>query len=161
MLLHNGNKFACVSIGHFVIVKEHYLNMKMVLQKLRYSEHNLAICVDFKMVNFLLGQQVGYTKHPCFLCYWDSRATDQHWVKKDWLAREYLVVSDKNIINELLVNRDHIVLPPLYMKLGLMKQFVKALDKDGNCFNYIAKIFPGFSIEKLKAGIFDGPQCHE
>ena len=39
-----------------------------------------------------------------------------------------------------------------------MKQFVKAFDKDGNCFNYIAKKFPGLSMEKLKAGIFDGPQ---
>ena len=42
-----------------MIVKEHHLNMKMVLQKLRYSEHNWAICVDFKMVNFLLEQQGG------------------------------------------------------------------------------------------------------
>ena len=39
-----------------------------------------------------------------------------------------------------------------------MKQFVKALDKDGDCFNYIAKTFPGLSMEKLKAYIFDGPQ---
>ena len=62
VLLHNGNKFACVPIGHSVIVKEHYLNVKMVLQKLRYSEHNWAICVE---VNFLLEQQGGYTKHPC------------------------------------------------------------------------------------------------
>ena len=40
VLLHNGNKFACLPIGHSVIVKEHYLNVKIVLQKLRYSEHN-------------------------------------------------------------------------------------------------------------------------
>ena len=46
--------------------KEHYLNVKMVLQKLRYSERNWAIHVDFKMVNFLLGQQGGYTKHLVF-----------------------------------------------------------------------------------------------
>ena len=72
VLLHNSSKFACVPIEHSVIAKEHYLNVKMVLQKLRYSEHNWAICVDFKMVNFLLGQQEGYTKHPCFLCYWNS-----------------------------------------------------------------------------------------
>ena len=39
-LLHNGNKFACVPVGHSVIVKEYYLNVKLVLQKLRYSEHN-------------------------------------------------------------------------------------------------------------------------
>ena len=59
MLLHNSNKFACFPIGYCVIVKEHYLNVKMVLQKLRYSEHNWAICVDFKMVNFLLEPQGG------------------------------------------------------------------------------------------------------
>ena len=32
------------------------------------------------MVNFLLGQQRGHTKYPCFLCYWDSRANEDHWV---------------------------------------------------------------------------------
>ena len=37
-----------------MVVKEHYLNVKMVLNKLGYYEHNWAICVDFKMVNFLL-----------------------------------------------------------------------------------------------------------
>ena len=69
MLLLHGNKFACVPIEHFVIVQEHYLNVKMVLQKLRYNEHNWAIYEDFKVVNFFLRQQGGYTKHPCFLCY--------------------------------------------------------------------------------------------
>ena len=48
--------------------------------------------------------------------------------------------------------------PPLHIKLGLMKQFVKALDKTGQCFQYISAVFPGLSNEKLKAGIFDGPQ---
>jgi len=38
-----------------------------------------------------------------------------------------------------------------------MKQFVKAL-KDCDCFNYICTKFPGSTIEKLKAGIFDGSQ---
>ena len=103
VLLHNVNKFACVPIKHFKIAKEHYLNVKMVLQKLRYSKHNWSKCVDFKMVNFLLGQQEGgYTKYPCFLCYWGSRAADQHWVKKDWPAREDVAVGDKKIIIEPL-----------------------------------------------------------
>ena len=69
MLHHNDNKFARVPIGHSVIVEEHNLNVKMVLQKLRYSELNWTICVDFKMVDFVLGQLVEYTKHPCYLCY--------------------------------------------------------------------------------------------
>ena len=103
----------------------------------------------------MLGQQGGYTKYPCYLCYWDSCATYQHWVKKDWPAREDLAVSNENIINEPLVNRDCIILPPLHIKFGVMKQFVNVLDKDGDCFNYIATIFPGLSMEKLKADIFN------
>lgn len=161
VLLNNGGKFACVPIGHSVILKEHYTSVKMVLQKLCYDEHKWMICVDFKMVNFLLGQQGGYTKNPCFLCLWDSRDNAQHWVKKDWPIREKLVVGEKNVINEPLVNRDRIILPPLHIKLGLMKQFVKALDRDGTCFSYICSQFPGLSNEKLKAGIFDGPQIRK
>ena len=42
-----------------------------------------------------------------------------------------------------------------------MKQFVKALEKDGDCFKYICMKFPGFIIEKLKTGIFDGPQIRK
>ena len=39
-----------------------------------------------------------------------------------------------------------------------MKQFAKVLDKHSSCFNYIVQKFPGLSMEKLEAGIFDGPQ---
>ena len=53
------------------------------------------------------------------------------------------------------------MLPPLYIKLGLMKQFVKALDKNGGCFKYLCRFFPGLSLEKLKAGIFDGSQIRK
>ena len=42
-----------------------------------------------------------------------------------------------------------------------MKQFVKVLNKEGNCFEYICRTFPGLSNEKLKAGIFDGPQIRK
>ena len=54
-----------------------------------------------------------------------------------------------------------IILPPLHIKLGLMKQFVRALNKEGACFGYISNKFPGLSIEKLKSGIFDGPQIRQ
>ena len=42
-----------------------------------------------------------------------------------------------------------------------MKQYVKALDKEGNCFRYLCSAFPGLSEEKLKAGIFDGPKIRK
>jgi len=44
------------------------------------------------------------------------------------------------------------------MILGLMKQFVKLLDKNGDCFRCIRNRFLATSYEKVKAGIFDGPQ---
>ena len=114
------------------------------------------------MVNFLLGQQSGFTKYPCFLCMWDSRDTAQHYTKNDRPVQEELVpCRARNVINNPLVDRDKILFPPLHIKLGLIKQFTKALDKDGGCFTYLCHAFPGLTIEKLKAGIFDGPQIHQ
>lgn len=42
-----------------------------------------------------------------------------------------------------------------------MKQFVKALDKEGDCFQYIGQVFSNLSEAKLKEGIFDGPQIRK
>lgn len=161
VLLHNGNKLGSLPIAHSTKVKEEYPTISLVLEKIKYIEHNWVICVDLKMVNFLLGQQGGYTKHPCFICLWDSRAKSEHWIKKDWPLREALVPGRLNVINAPLVSRDRIILPPLHIKLGLMKQYVKALNKDGECFKYITKLFPKLSTEKTKAGIFDGPQIRK
>ena len=76
------------------------------------------------MVNFLFGQQSGFTKYSCFLCMWD-------------------------------------IVPSLHIKLGLIKQFTKTLDKDRSCFSYLGHVFPGLCIEKLKGGIFDCPQVRQ
>ena len=72
-----------------------------------------------------------------------------------------MVPGKKNIQAQSLVERSKIVFPPLHIKLGVMKQFVKALNKEGECFKYICGKFPGLTIEKLKAGIFNGPQIRK
>lgn len=54
-----------------------------------------------------------------------------------------------------------VLLPPLHIKLGLMKQFVKALPKEGECFRYLCGQFPGLSEAKLKEGIFVGPDIRK
>ena len=61
------------------------------------------------MANFLLGQQGGYTKYPCFLCYWDSRAAAEHWVKNECPQGQSLASGDKNVINDPLVDRKKIL----------------------------------------------------
>lgn len=161
VLLHIGNLYSAIPIGHSVHLKEQYEHINTVLNLLKYNEHKWIICVDLKMVNFLLGQQGGYTKYPCFLCLWDSRAKDKHWEQKVWPVRETLTVGEKNVIHQPLVPREKIIFPPLHIKLGLIKQFVKALNTESNCFKFICLTFPGLSYEKIKAGIFDGPQIRQ
>ena len=158
VLLHNENKYAPLPISHSTKMKEEYDSIKLVLNKLAFDEHKWVICVDLKMVNFLFGQRSGYTKYPCFLCLWDSRARHQHWKKKNWPKRSSLQVGSHNVVNTPLVDPGRIIFPPPHIKLGLMKQFAKALNKDGSCFMYICRSFPRLSDEKLKAGVFDGPQ---
>ena len=41
------------------------------------------------------------------------------------------------------------------MKLGSMKQLMRALHNSGRFFNYVCRSFPQLTIEKLKAGIID------
>lgn len=158
VMLHNGNVYGAVPVGHSVHLREEHNNIKMVIDLLKYHEHNWIICVDLKMVNVLLGQQHGFTKFPCYLCMWDSRARDKHWTQKDWPIRDTLEAGMPNLVHDPIVSRDKIIFPPLHIKLGLMKQFVKALNHEGKCFKYIVSAFPALSFEKIKAGVFDGPQ---
>ena len=158
VLLHNGNQYGSIPIGHSVTLKENYENIKVVLERLKYCVHQWLICVDLKIMNFLLGQQEGHTKYPCFLCYCGSRANEEHWVRKEWSPRNTIKPGEQNIVNNPLVDRKNMILPPLHIKLGLMKQFVKTLDRSGDCFEYICSTFSGLSYEKKKAGRFDGPQ---
>ena len=49
-------------------------------------------------------------------------------------------------------------MPPLHIKLGLMKNFVKALAKqNSNGFEFLCEKFTELSQAKLKEGIFVGP----
>jgi hypothetical protein len=62
-----------------------------------------------------------------------------------------------NISFESLVSPKDVYLPPLHVKLGLMKIFVKALDREGQAFVYLRNKFPKFSEAKMKEGILIGP----
>ncbi|XP_076813187.1 uncharacterized protein LOC143459793 [Clavelina lepadiformis] len=161
VLLYNSNLYGAVPVAHSVSLREEYGNIKRVIELLQYHKHNWIICVDLKMLCFLLGQQHGYTKYPCYLCMWDSRARDQHWVERNWPPRSDLKPGDPNILHETLVDREKIIFPHLHIKLGLMRQFFKTLTTESNSFNYLVWAFLGLSIQKIKAGVFDGPQIRQ
>jgi hypothetical protein len=120
-------------------------NLELVLTKIGYTAHDWMICGDLKVLCMLLCQQAGYTKYPCFMCEWDSRTRSQHWEQKHWTLRTSLEPGSKNILRKSLVDPKKILLPPLHIKLGIMKPFVKAFSKTGNCFKYLCKKFPHLS----------------
>ena len=76
--LDNGNECTSVPTGHSVQMKENYMEIKTVLKLIKYDYHKWIKCTDFKLVNFLLGQQSGYLKCSCLWCLWKSRARVQH-----------------------------------------------------------------------------------
>jgi hypothetical protein len=97
VLLHNGNNYASLPTGHSVHLQESFDNLKLVLTKIGYTAHDGMICGDLKVCMFL-GYQVGYTKYPCCMCDWDSRARSQSCEEKHWTSRISLVPECKNIL---------------------------------------------------------------
>lgn len=101
--------------------------------------------------------QSGFTKYYCVLCLWDSRATEHHYWRKDWPLRDQYIPGKNNVSATSLVDPNHVFLPPLHIKLGLIKNFVKALKRNEPGFQYLIKLFPKLSYAKIKEGIFVGP----
>jgi hypothetical protein len=119
-------------------MKETYENMDLLLTGINYSKYGWNICGDLKsLIGLLLGMQFGYPKFCCFLCQRDSRAKDKHYKIKDWLMAENSIPGGKYARSQSLVDKDKLLLPPLHIKLGLMKIFVKAMNKHGKRFEYL------------------------
>ena len=61
----------------------------------------------------------------------------------------------------LLVNPDTILLLSLHIKLGLMKKFVKAFNKEGQYSEYLQQKFTHISGAKVHEGVFDNTQLRK
>ena len=161
IILHNGNKFPSVLLAHTANMKERYESTKLLLGKIKYDEFKWKLCGDLKVVALLVGMQLGYTKYGCCLCKWDSRDKKNHCVNKLWPKRTSLTLREKNVVNPPLVPPEKMFLPPLYITLDFMKNFVKSSDKTGRGFEYLRNTFPNVSDAKIKECIFIGPQIRE
>ncbi|GBO11472.1 hypothetical protein AVEN_174035-1 [Araneus ventricosus] len=81
--------------------------------------------------------------------------------KSTTTKRQFLIPGVKNEENEPLVASEKILLSPLHIKLGLMKNFVKEMDCGGSGFQYLSLKFPKVRETKIKEGIFVGPQFRQ
>ena len=71
------------------------------------------------------------------------------------------VPGQKNVTQQQLINKAKIYLPPLHINLSLIKQFVKAMNKEEQGFAYLKEKFPCLSETKVKEGIFVNPQMKQ
>jgi len=135
VLLHSGNTLSSIPVGHSVH-NESNENIKILLEAINYDKFKWQICGDLKVITLLFRQQ-GFTKNCCFVCDWDSRARALHYSRKDWHARKALEPGIMNVENKPLVEPSNILLPSMYLKLGLMKNFVKAMIQEEAAFTYL------------------------
>ena len=142
VLLHNGNVYPSIPLTHSTQMKEDYDNVRNLLEHIDYLKYRWDVCGDFKMIGFLLGLQGGFTKYSCLVCLWDSRATSKHYNRVEWPARETLEPGFHNVFRAALVDGSKVPLPRLHIKLGLIKQFVTALDPGGETYNKFSSCFP-------------------
>ena len=66
-----------------------------------------------------------------------------------------------NIIYNSIVNTNIILFTPLYIKLGIMNIFIKALERNGSTMKFLKRKFPIISEAKITAVILNGPQIRE
>ena len=160
-LLHKGNLLPTIPVYHSVGSKETYDCMKEMLELIQYKEYKWKVCADLKVIAIITGLQGGYTKYCCFLCCWDSRAREHHYTDTNWPSRVTLEPGSLNVKNKPLIDPDMVILPPLHIKLGLVKNFIKSMDKDSAAFKYLQNFFPTISSAKIKEGVLVGPQIRK
>jgi len=66
-----------------------------------------------------------------------------------------------NVENKQLVKLSKILLPSMHLKLGLIKNSVKAMNQVEAAFTYLREKFPRLSEAKLKEGIIIDPQLRD
>lgn len=123
VFLHIFNQYASKPFAQYVHLQKAFENYELVLNK---------ICEDSKIF-YMLDQRSGFAQFSCFYVRWiiehDNYTIGNTMVIKFNLTPKIKYEKVKSIQKRML-------LPPLHMKLGLFKLFIKALNKDGDCFKY-------------------------
>jgi len=98
----------------------------------------------------------------CFLCLWNSQQDSIHYAVKVWSARKSHQIGGHNVQHQSLISSANVFLPPLHFKLGLMKNFVKAMERNGDGFKFLKDFFGADKSDaKSKAGVFVGPEIRK
>ena len=82
VLVQNGNVYPSIPIAHSVWMKEDRESVKILLELVRYNNHNWDACGDFKMIAFFGGWQGGLRNFfVFFVCGIAERMSSTTWSK--------------------------------------------------------------------------------
>lgn len=116
----------------------------MILERINFPAHDWLLCGVVNFFYMTVGQQRGITTFPCFIYELDSRARDQGWSKNHWAVRKTKILQTT-----------------LYIKIGLLKYFSKHCLRDDMCSKNSTQKFPHSSEDKLREGVFVGPNIRQ
>ncbi|GBM28835.1 hypothetical protein AVEN_43559-1 [Araneus ventricosus] len=128
---------------------------------INYIKYGWKLCADLKAESLLMGLKPGCTKYCCFLCLWNSKAIALHYIESDWSQRASFKSGEMNVEDPPLSEPHKIIIPTLHIKLGLVKNLVKAMDKNGLAFKYPHEKFPLLCVARIIEGVFVGPQIKQ
>lgn len=139
--------------------KENRTSIQKCLELIRYWNYEWLVIADLKIVTIILGLTAGYSKYPCHLCEFDSRADELVKFKNKFSPRKQFKINEKNVKYKPMIDPSKVIIPPLHVKLGLYKQFIKSLSAKPK--GYLVELFPRLSEEKLEEGVLTGPDCRK
>ena len=101
------------------------------LKVISNSKHTWNVCGDIKVVAFLLGMQMGYTKYMYFLYLWDvSRDNKTQYKVKEWPPRSEFVVGKHNVqhcacLRQTYLGRGNQISRPIRTVMGDLYWFLR------------------------------------
>ena len=109
------------------------------------------------MILGILGLQAGYTNIHVFYICGTGELTYLHYTLISCLPG----TSFTSVFENVKSDPQNILLSSLHIKLGFMKNYVKALNKDAPMFRFLQRKFSRIYEAKVQAGAFDWPQIGE
>lgn len=158
VLMHKLNKLPTIPIAYSTNTKETYEIMKEILEAVNYNAHKWRICCDLKVVAILCGMQEGI-QPICVLCacgIQDLAIKIKTHSTNEIIGHLEHTIEQQNIKKTSLVDNNKVLIPPLHVKLGVVKSFIKRIAERKEVFLSLRRVFPkrvgGLSDLRLRAG---------
>ena len=97
---------------------------------MHYEEHRWNICADLKLQQFWLACKAETLNSPAFNVKGITERGTATTEWKKWLLSSETTPGQKNVVHPALLAKSKSYLPPLPVKLHLIKIFVKMMDKE-------------------------------